>query len=463
MCGVVGFLGKNSPKLDSMMQSINHRGPDDSGKFENSEVSLGHLRLSILDLSREGHQPMSYKNFIMIYNGEVYNYKEIKEKLIAYGYSFDSNTDSEVVLKAYHKWGIKAIDKFIGMFAIVIYDKTTSKLILIRDRVGVKPLYYYFDGKEFVFGSELRPIIEYFKDNKNLVINRDALYEYFKFGYISSNLSIFENCKKVPAGSYLIFNLKRVELDIKQYWSILPFFELPKFKKREEELVDELEAILIDAFKYRMVSDVPVGVFLSGGVDSSIVAAILQKHYGNIHTFTIGFNENKYNEAKYAKEVANYIGTKHTEKYLSSDGAKAILDKFVDIYDEPFGDSSGIPTTLVSNVAKESGVKVVLSADGGDELFCGYKRYWTIYNIGNKLFKIPKFLRESLNYILDTIGDKNIDSFIKNSNIAFKIKLIHKIVKNSSWQNIYSDLVSFEINRISIVLSKTNITTNKKY
>ncbi len=448
MCGVVGFSGKNSKKLERMMASINHRGPDDNGQYESEALSLGHLRLSILDLSSHGHQPMDYEDFIMVYNGEVYNYKEIRDELITYNYTFDSNTDSEVILKAYHKWGIKSVDKFRGMFAIVIYNKQTSELTLIRDRVGVKPLYYYFDGEEFVFGSELRPIMEYFKEDKNLIINKEALYEYFKFGYISSNLSIFENCNRVPAGNYLTFNTKTNSLKIEEYWSILPFFKLPKFQKSEEELVDELEAILIEAFKYRMVSDVPVGVFLSGGVDSSIVAAILQKHYGNIHTFTIGFNEAKYNEAQYAKEVANYIGTKHIEKYLSADEAKVILDRFVDIYDEPFGDSSGIPTTLVSQIAKASGVKVVLSADGGDEIFCGYSRYWTIENIGSKLFKIPKILRKSLNLILDLIGDKNIDKVIKNSNLAFKIKLVHKIVKNNTWQEVYCSLTSFEVDNL---------------
>jgi len=447
MCGVVGFNGINSQKLEKMMDSINHRGPDDRGVFESKYLSLGHVRLSILDLTSHGHQPMQYDNLSMVYNGEVYNFKEIRDELIEYGYDFVSDTDSEVILKAYHKWGIKAIDKFIGMFAIAIYNQTSLELTLIRDRVGVKPLYYYFDGVDFVFGSELRPIMDYFRDIKKLEISKDALFEYFKIGYISSNLSIFKNCYKVPAGKYLTFNTQNLKVDIKEYWSIIPFFKLPKFQKSEEELIDELEAILIDAFKYRMVSDVPVGVFLSGGVDSSIVASILQKHYGNIHTFTIGFEDDKYNEAGYAKEVANYIGTTHTEKYLSSSGAKEILDRFVDIYDEPFGDSSGIPTTLVSQVAKDAGVKVVLSADGGDELFCGYSRYWTIDNIGSKLFKIPVPLRKSMNFIMDSIGDKSV-SKVLNSNLEFKYKLIHKILKNKNWEEMYKSLTSYDIGEL---------------
>jgi len=438
MCGIVGFNSKNSKILNEMLDSIKHRGPDDDGIYESDDFSLGHVRLSILDLSVSGHQPMIFENLVMVYNGEVYNFKEIRNELIKDGYEFTSETDSEVILKAYHKWGIKAVDKFIGMFAIAIYDKDKNEIILIRDRVGVKPLYYYFDGKEFIFASELKPIIKYKKD---LEINKDAMYEFFQFGYISSNLSIFKNCYKLPAGHYLKFNIQNLELKIKEYWSILPFFKMPKFQKSEEELVDELEELLIDAFKYRMVSDVAVGVFLSGGIDSSVVAAILQKHYGNIHTFTIGFKEAKYNEANWAKKVANYLGTKHTEKYLSSDEAKKILESFVDIYDEPFGDSSGIPTTLVSQVAKENGVKVVLSADGGDEIFCGYERYWYAKNIGDKIFLLPKALRKILVKIMEVIGAQNASKLFKIKNFEHKYNQLGEMLKNDNWQKIYENLI----------------------
>ncbi|MFK5882347.1 MAG: asparagine synthase (glutamine-hydrolyzing) [Sulfurospirillum sp.] len=438
MCGIIGFNNKDTQKLNSMLTSIYHRGPDDSGVYEDENFSLGHVRLSILDLSQSGHQPMVFENLVMVYNGEVYNFKEIKKELEKFGYSFESESDSEVILKAYHKWGIKAVDKFIGMFAIAIYDKDLKTVTLIRDRVGVKPLYYYFDGKDFVFASELKPVIEYKKD---LAINKDALYEFFQFGYISSNLSIFENCFKLPAGHYATFNIKNLTLKIKEYWSILPFFGLPKFQKSENELIDELEALLIDAFRYRMVSDVPVGVFLSGGIDSSVVAAILQKHYGNIHTFTIGFKEAKYNEATYAKEVAKYIGTIHTEKFLNSSEAKKMLDNFVDIYDEPFGDSSGIPTTLVSQVAKENGIKVVLSADGGDEIFCGYERYWYSYAIGNKILKLPKFARKSLAKIMDIVGVQNASKLFKIKNFEHKYNQLNEMLKDDNWQSIYEKLI----------------------
>jgi asparagine synthase (glutamine-hydrolysing) len=304
--------------------------------------------------------------------------------------------------------------------------------------VGVKPLYYYFDGDDFIFASELKPIMEYKKD---LSINQDALYEFFQFGYISSNLSIFDNCYKLQAGHYLTCNLKSLHVSIKEYYSILPFFKLPKFQKSEEELVDELEKLLIDAFTLTMVSDVPVGVFLSGGIDSSVVAAILQKHHGNIHTFTIGFNEARYNEATYAKEVAKYIGTTHTEKFLDADEARTILEKFVDIYDEPFGDSSGIPTTLVSQVAKDAGVKVVLSADGGDEIFCGYERYWYAYAIGKKIFLLPKFARKILSKTMDFIGVENASKLFKIKNFAHKYNQLNEMLKDDTWQGVYEKLI----------------------
>jgi len=455
MCGIVGFNSKNSKILNDMLDSIKHRGPDDNGVYESDKFSLGHVRLSILDLSYEGHQPMRFENLVMVYNGEVYNFEEIKKELVKEGYSFKSKTDSEVILKAYHKWGIKAIDKFIGMFAIAIYDAKKRVVTLIRDRVGVKPLYYYFDGKDFIFASELRAIMKY---KKNLDINKDALYEFFQFGYISSNLSIFKNCYKLPAGYYAEFKIDNLEFKMKEYWSILKFFKKEKFQKSEKELVDELEELLIDSFKYRMVADVPVGVFLSGGIDSSVVAAILQKHYGNIHTFTIGFKEAEYNEAKWAKKVASHLGTHHTEKYLSSSEAKKILKKFVDIYDEPFGDSSGIPTTLVSQIAKENGVKVVLSADGGDEIFCGYERYWFSKNIGDKLFKIPYSVRKITSNIMNLIGVQNASKVFKIKNFEHKYNQLSEMLKDNNWQDIYEKLIhnskNYEIKELLGVVKK---------
>lgn len=397
MCAIVGFNRKNKDNiLDDMLEEVRHRGPDDRGIYEDELVSLGHNRLSILDLSSHGHQPMKFENLVITYNGEIYNFREIKEELILLGYDFFSETDTEVVLKAYHAWGIKSVDKFIGMFAVVIYDTTKQELVIIRDRAGVKPLYYYIKDDEFVFASELKPIILY---KNNLSIDRTALQEYFQLGYISRESTIFKNCFKLLAGYYGVYDLKNNKLSLNQYWSILPYFDKEKFQKTEDELVDELEELLISACLYRTVSDVPIGVFLSGGIDSAIVAAILQKHHGVVHTFTVGFKEESYNEAEPAKRLAEYIGSIHKEKVIDSKIAGKIFKRYVKIYDEPFGDYSGIPTTMVSEMAREKGIKVVLSGDGGDEIFCGYSHYNENFKIGIQIFKIPLLVRRLMSFL----------------------------------------------------------------
>ncbi len=438
MCGIVGFNTKDSQKMDAMLKSIYHRGPDDNGKFEDDEISLGHVRLSILDLSEHGHQPMFFENLSMVFNGEVYNFMEIREELEKDGYTFVSDSDSEVVLKSFHKWGKKAVDKFVGMFAFAIYDKDVRELYIFRDRVGVKPLYYYDKDGEFIFASEVRAIKEYKSD---LGVNRDALNEYIQFSYISYDRSIYNDVKRLLPGHYLTYSLDSKKVTTTEYWSILPFFEKPKFDKSEEQILDELEEILIKACKYRMVADVPVGVFLSGGTDSSVVAAILQKHYGNIKTFTIGFKEAKYNEATYAKELAKYIGTEHTEQFLDADEAGEILKEFVEIYDEPFGDSSGIPTTLVCQVAKKHGAKVVLSADGGDEVFCGYERYWYTHSLEEKFFKAPHFLRNALSNALGKVDPSLLAKFVNKKDFGNKYKQILELLKCKDHKEFYETMM----------------------
>ena len=437
MCGIVGFTGKEEETAGRMLESIHHRGPDDNGLYADDVVTLGHVRLSILDLSYAGHQPMAFDNLIIVFNGEIYNFEEIHQELEG-EYRFESHSDTEVLLKAWHEWGPKVVEKLVGMFAFAVYDKLAGTLTLVRDRVGVKPLYYYFDGKHFAFASEVRALKAWRDD---LDVEPEALCEFFQYGYMSSELGIYKNVKKVPPGHLLTFNIQHSTFNIAQYWSILPRFEKPKFQKSETELVDELEALLIDSFRYRMVSDVPVGVFLSGGIDSSVVAAILQKHHGNIHTFTIGFKEAAYNEADWAKKVAEYLGTTHTEKYLSAGEAKEILLNFVDIYDEPFGDSSGIPTTLVSGIAKELGVKVVLSADGGDEVFCGYERYWVSHGIGQKIFLLPRPLRKLLAKTMDAVGVERASKLFRVNNFAHKYNQLGEMLKDDDWRHFYEKMV----------------------
>jgi asparagine synthase (glutamine-hydrolysing) len=382
MCGIVGFISKVKQLkiLNNMLEIQSHRGPDDKGMYFDGKtgVHLGHNRLSILDLSHAGHQPMitNCGNYVIVYNGEVYNFREIKKELIKKGYKFNSYSDTEVILYSLIEWGIEALHKFIGMFAITFYDKKNQKLFLIRDRAGVKPLYYYFD-EIFMFSSEIKSFHKHPKFKKE--INYEILSYYFRLGYIPAPFSIFKNCFKLEAGHYLEFDIKNNTFEIKKYWEVEEFYKKEKLDLSENEILKELESILDSAINYRVIADVPVGVFLSGGYDSSFVSAILSKNK-KINTFTIGFDDKKYNEAKHAKEIAKYLNTNHTEYYMKKEDVFELIDDLPFLYDEPFGDSSALPTILISKLAKQQ-IKVVLSADGGDEIFFGYSKYKFLYSI----------------------------------------------------------------------------------
>ena len=438
MCGIVGFCDfnrkSNKDILKNMTDVLHHRGPDDSGYyFEDNvytAVGLGHRRLSILDLSSYGHQPMKFDKLEMVYNGEVYNFKDIRVELEKYGYSFESNADTEVVLKAYHKWGIKAVHKFNGMFAIAIYDKKKEELILIRDRAGVKPLYYYYKDGLFIFSSELKSFHKnpYFK--KEIDIN--ALGLFLQYGYILEPYSIFKNTYKLKAGHYLVFKIHNSQFTIFKYWDVFDYYSKPKLEISEEEAMEETEKLLKSAFDYRMVADVPVGVFLSGGYDSSAVTAILQSDMANkLKTFTIGFYEENYNEANYAKKVAEYLGADHTEYYCTQQEAFDIIPKLPEYYDEPFGDSSAIPTVLVSRLARKK-VTVSLSADGGDETFAGYGKYDTSFKYYNFFNKFPSFSHALLKNIMDVINPKYIPFTDKIYNFETRYEKIKQILKANS-------------------------------
>lgn len=380
MCGIAGYVDRSgrapglAVDLDGAVAALRHRGPNDQGCWTAEPgVGIGQTRLAILDLSPNGHQPMVSEDGLMVmsFNGEVYNFAAIRAELEPLGHHFRGSGDSEVVLAAFREWGMAAVHRFIGMFAIALWDGRARRLYLLRDRLGVKPLYYGWDGEVLCFASELKALRAF--RHWTPAIDRDALGEYFQFGYINAPRSIYQGVSKLPPGHWL-------ELDadgpprLQRYWSVLDAARQP-LSGSEEQLTDQLEALMVDAFQLRMVADVPVGVFLSGGIDSSLVAALLQRHAKQpIHTFTIGFAEERVDESPYARRVAEHLGTVHTSTVLETDEAKRILPMWGELYDEPFFDSSGVPTYLVSRMAGEQ-VTVVLSADGGDEAFGGYGIY----------------------------------------------------------------------------------------
>ena len=391
-----------------MNNVLSHRGPDDKGVYINQipygygsiQIGLGNRRLSIIDLTKHGHQPMcnGKGDVWLVFNGEIYNFQEIRKELQERGYKFKSKTDTEVILHAYEQWGEKCLEKFNGMFAFAIWDEKKKQVFVARDRVGIKPLYYYFKNGNFAFASELKSILQYPLFEKEL--NKKSLYYYLLFQYVPTPYCILKNTWKLPPGHYLLLKESK-KIEIKKYWDILEERErLPA--KRLPEHVEQFENLLNSSIKYRLISDVPVGAFLSGGADSSLVVALMSKLTCKTETFTIGFEEKGYNEAPFAKETAKYLGTKHHELYFKEKEMFALIPKVAAYYDEPFADSSSLPTYLVSRFAKDKGVKVVLSGDGGDELFCGYNRYIWMDRMRN-FFLLPSIIREKVAPLLGKI------------------------------------------------------------
>lgn len=419
MCGFTGFVDFNISSsievLKDMTKCLAHRGPDDAGveilDWSGVQIGLGHRRLSIIDLSREGHQPMHFKNWSIVFNGEIYNYKEIRKSLEKEGYSTDLNSDTAVILMSFDRWGVKAVERFIGMFAFTIVDRETNKVFIFRDRAGVKPVFYYWKNELLLFSSELKSFHKHPAFERK--INNDALALYFGYGYIPAPYSIFDNTHKVNSGCFLEVDLSTKQIIEHSYWNVFDYYNKPKINISMQEALEETEAILSSSFDYRMVSDVPVGVFLSGGYDSAVVTALLQKNRTEkIKTFTIGFENQKYDEAPYSREVARFLGTDHNEYYCTIKESKDIIPKLSYYYDEPFSDSSAIPTILVSKMARQQ-VTVALSADGGDETFGGYEKYQsTLRNIGN-LKKIPQWVRPSMGALMGVINPSTVP-FLNN-------------------------------------------------
>ncbi|MCP4443591.1 MAG: asparagine synthase (glutamine-hydrolyzing) [Aureispira sp.] len=400
MCRIAGFWDFNTDLnydkkavLVNMRDSLQHGGPDSAGEFIDGDqnLGLGHRRLSILDLSEAGTQPMYWNDLVIIFNGETYNFAEPRKRLKEMGYTFQTGTDTEVLLKGFEAWGMDMIHQFRGMFSFAIWNKTTHKLTLCRDRVGVKPLYWYWKDGLFMFGSELKAFHEHPKFDKT--IDQEALSLYLQQGYIHYPHCIFKHAHKLEPGAFLEIDLNQ-QIKTSKYWDAQEVYSNSKITtKKEPELLEELEDLLTESFELRMVSDVPVGAFLSGGIDSSLVTALLQKKEGRqLKTFTIGFDQAEYNEAGHAKLIAEHLGTEHYEFYCTSKEAAELIPKLPEMYDEPFGDGSGLPTYLVAKMAREH-VTVSLSADGGDEIFGGYTKYEIAKNFYPKIKKMPGFMR----------------------------------------------------------------------
>ncbi len=402
MCGIAGFVDferhGNVELLKQMSNTIYHRGPDDSGNemfcTATATVGFGFRRLSIIELSTLGHQPMRFEEaeLTVIFNGEIYNYREIRKELEQKGYSFRSQSDTEVILKSYAEWGTACVNRFIGMFAIALLDQKQEKVVLFRDRAGVKPVFYYKHNNVILFGSELKIFTAHPAFEKQL--NYSALSLYFQRGYISAPHTIYQNTYKLLPGHYLEVDLRTRESKEVKYWDVTDCYNQPKLNISLAEAQEETERLLTSAFEYRMVADVPVGIFLSGGYDSTAVTALLQKNSTQkLKTFTIGFEDPKFNEAHHARQVAAHLGTDHHEYTCTYRDALDMVEQLPGIYDEPFGDTSAIPTTLVSRMARKQ-VTVALSADGGDEIFCGYPKYLNAEQRINQLDKTPGFLQE---------------------------------------------------------------------
>ena len=397
MCGIAGFLdfhGKSDVSiLKKMVMALQHRGPDDHG-FEviqehNTLVGIGQTRLSILDLSPAGHQPMHHKHFSIVYNGEIYNFREIRADLEKLGHRFRSESDTEVILHAFEEWGADCVQCFIGMFAIVIYDRNAGEVYFFRDRAGVKPFYYYQKDGLLLFGSELKALLQHpgFEKEMNLA----SIRVYLDYGYIPAPHSIFAHTRKLKPGHYLVIDLHSRKETQTRYWNPVDFYQQPKFDLSYEDAKSELREILKSACLYRLVSDVPVGVFLSGGYDSTAVAAIIQRETNQqLKTFTIGI-EHGQNEAPFARQTARYLDTEHSEYTCTYKEAQDLIPELCYFYDEPFADSSAIPTILVSRFARRD-VKVAMSADAGDEVFAGYGSYSNLTQKLNLLNRIPGLL-----------------------------------------------------------------------
>ncbi len=443
MCGIAGFVGQgNGDILKEMTQTLKYRGPDSFGYYLKDYIGLGHRRLAIIDLSENANQPMSNsKGTVKIaFNGEIYNFKTLKNELKQKGYKFNSSSDTEVIIYLYEEYGEEFVSKLNGMFAIAIWDAEKQKMILARDRMGQKPLYYYFKNNNLIFASEIKAVLTHPEVDRAL--DEVSVFRYFAFDYVPQPGTIFKNIKKLENGCLLV--LKENKINLKRYYA-------PKIEEKnvkEEEAAEELSSRIDSAVNLRLVSDVPLGVFLSGGIDSSVISYYAKKNKNDLKTFSIGFEEKSYDETESARIVADYLRTKHYHKTFRVKDLLDIIPKVFKKLDEPFGDASILPTYLLSEFAKQY-VTVALAGDGGDELFCGYPNY-----------KMQKLSKWPINKI--TLNKKVIDLLVsllgfseKDMALSFKIQralfasqfsgLFRDFIVIGGYNNKFNSLFNFKI------------------
>lgn len=416
MCGIAGFFSAGAPGckaeakiIGAMTDVLQHRGPDDGGTWcdRDAGIALGNRRLAIIDLSPAGHQPMhsACGRYVIAYNGEVYNADELRAVLQKSGTSFRGHSDTEVVLEACAAWGLeKTLNKLIGMFAFALWDGRNRRLFVVRDRLGIKPLYWTFTQGILIFGSELKALSAHPQFRHD--IDRNAVATFLRYAYVPAPHTIYRNVHKLEPGKFIVIE-REGRPRLERFWSLddaVRKGRLNPFGGDVEEVCRELDRLILDAVQKRLVSDVPLGAFLSGGIDSTTVVSAMQAQSARaVKTYSIGFKEGGYDEAKDAAQVAQHLGTDHTELYATPDDARDLIPRLPEIYDEPFADSSQIPTFLISQLTRQH-VTVALSGDGGDELFGGYTRYVTAQKYDWPLFKSPQYLRNGASCLLKSVS-----------------------------------------------------------
>ena len=480
MCGITGFISPHLSKdsfqknIEFMTNKLEHRGPDDEGIWfdSNSGIALGHSRLSIIDLSIAGHQPMisECRRYYIVFNGEIYNHNSLRKELPE-SIKWQGHSDTETLLNAISKWGLKrTLRKIVGMFAFALWDRSKKKLTLVRDRLGEKPLYFGFKGKTMLFGSELKSIEAF--PGTPLDVSRDSLEIYLRYGFVPAPYSIYKGIYKLSPGNFIEFSIDNVKArtipESSKYWSfasIVKKQQSKQFSGSEIDATNQLENLLKKSISGQLLGDVPLGAFLSSGIDSSTIVSLMQHQSSNpINTFTIGFKEFGYDESKSAKKISSYLGTKHCELFLTPNDALNIIPSLPRIYDEPFSDVSQIPTFLISQFASNN-VKVCLSGDGGDELFCGYSRHIVAPRIWAILKNIPLKLRKIIANFIQKIPPSTWDNFYYTCEIFLprylrinfpgaKINKISDLIRYDTLYEIYLSLISSWSSPQEIILNK---------